>query len=87
MGVSFILKKNVEMIVTIKLKKCVVNTHIFCIIKCKLRYGQEPCLVILFPIDINPEIDLHYIIFAFGLAICLRMEGNEELLFDAKKRP
>ena len=53
----------------------------------KLGHWQESYLVILFEIDKGLNVYLHCAVLSFGLAVCLRMEGSWESLFDVKEVP
>ena len=73
------------MISAIELKKCVANASIFGIVVGKFCYGKKPCPIILLKVDKGSEVGFHYTILPFSLAVCLRMEGDEEFPLDAKE--
>lgn len=51
----------------------------------KFHYKQMFYLVILLLIDKSPKLGLYYIVLSFDLAICLKIEGDRELLLDTKE--
>lgn len=57
----------------------------FHIVIYKFRYKQIFYLVILLVIDKSPKLGLYCIVLSFDLAICLKIEGDRELLFDTKE--
>ena len=85
MRIGVFIKENVRMIFAIKFKKCLADTYIFCIIKCKFRYRWKSYVIILLLIDEGSKVFLHYTILPLSLAVYLQIKGNEELLLDVKK--
>ena len=61
------------------------NTGIFGVIVGKLRHEKKPCLIILLKVDKSSKVGFYYTILAFGLTVCLWVEGDGEYLLDAKK--
>ena len=53
------------------------------IVVSKFRYIKKLCLIILFEVDKNLKIGLHYAILLLNLTICLWVEGGREFLLDA----
>ena len=52
------------------------SAYIFSIVISKLGHWQEFCLVNLFEVDKNLDINFYYAIMSFGQAVCLGMEGS-----------
>ena len=65
------------MISIIKLKKYIAGANIFSTLVIKL------CLVILFKVDKGLEISFYYTILLLFLAVRLKVEGDEEFLFNS----
>lgn len=61
------------------------DTSIIGIIISKFSFGHKLCSLVLLKIDEYLQICLYCTIFLFGLAVGLRVEGGEELLFNIKK--
>lgn len=76
--INIIFKKNLWVVVKVKLKKNVIDIGIFIIIVCKFSYWQEVYLVILILIYKSFEICLYYTIFSFCLAISLKIKGHKK---------
>lgn len=73
------------MIAVIQFKKHVASILILRIVVCKFSNKQKSCPIVLFPVDENTKINLHYAVFPLGLTICLQIECNGELLFNFEK--
>ena len=73
------------MVAVIQVERHMANARIFGIIISELGHRQEVCTVILFKIDKGLEVGFYRAILTFGLAICLKMEDCEKLLFYSKE--
>lgn len=69
----------------VEFKKYIAGICIFCIIIIEFYYKQELCSVILLLVDKYLEKSFYDTILLLGLAICLRIKNNRELLLDAKE--
>ena len=73
------------MIATVEFERYVANACIFCVIVSEFSHWKEPSPIILLVVDKNPEIGFHYTVLPLGLAVSLREEGGEKLLFNLQK--
>lgn len=78
---------SLELVSIVKFERHMTDASILCIIVNKFGYQQKPDLIILFEIDKDLEVSLYYSILPlpFGLAINLKIESSEKLLFDPKE--
>ena len=75
MGVNIFFARDSGVVAVIKFEQVVTSTDIFSIIGGKFRYWQQPCPIILLPIDKCSEVRLRYTILPLCLAICLSVES------------
>lgn len=62
----------------VEFERRMTGASVFCIIMGKYSHWELPCLVILFEIDKNTEIDLHDAILPFNLVISLRVKSDRQ---------
>lgn len=74
-----------RIITVIQLEKHIVQTCILYIIICKCSHWKEPCLIILFIIDINLKINLHKAVFSLSSVISLEIENSEESPINSQR--
>lgn len=85
MGIAFIFKEKIEMIVSVKLKWRVASTHNLDIIVSNLNDKLKPNLVILIRIDKCMKISHHHAILSYIPIACPLIKYNEQLSYNEEK--
>ena len=65
-----------RIVATVELEKCVTRIGVFEVVVGKLRYWEEPCLVILLPIHKSPKVSFHSADLLLRLTVCLKVERS-----------
>lgn len=68
-----------------QLERCMASAGVLDIIIGKFEHKQKPSLIVLFEINKDLEIGFYSTILPINLAICLRVEGGREPLYDFKE--
>lgn len=77
--------RDMRIIVAVQLKGCVVGASIFCIIIDQFNYWKEFCPIVLLKVDKDLEIDFHYTVLPFSLAVNLRVKGSKKSLLNVQE--
>lgn len=83
--VILVFKRNLRMVLTIKLKRCVIRVSPFAVIVGKLCYWQNPSFIILLSIYKCRKICFYHSVLLFCLPICLKVEHGGELSLNNKR--
>lgn len=85
MRINIFFIRNTSIVVTIKLKKHMVDTCIFSIVLDKFSYLKESSLIILLIIVKSSKVGFYYTVLPFNIAINIKIKGNEGFSLNPQK--